>query len=415
MSSPGTPQFEGKIHECAFAFHRGVVATAARRLLGWQSTDILNGKKVVVVSHSQGNFYVNEARDLLAKQLRNGKMSSFAAFGVATPANNVIGARLPYLTNHRDFIQYVPRALPANWKLYRSDKSDADDIGVIQAHLFNITYISDEFDIKPQLISGIKTQIDGVVKPMHSCQTYVANIASLVAGRYITSCGFKPNLREVAVSITESGMTYPEVGWVDLTAIDSSASLDTDPQKLRYPVEFAATGSRIITGASWDLNRRYLGRSGPCIAYEEETTPSFLAEIPRISDAVLPLLGNIYRLLPKESCIRHGFADIPTDKPVEFAIEGGRVRLGDKTWPISGDAESVTASYRDIMAAESPTNFADPVLFFSSRTGSTDLYIEYARNREITHFIAVDEGNSMIQCTFHHESGKSFAFGSAKL
>ena len=130
--------------------------------------DILDGKKVIVVSHSQGNFYVNEAKELLARQLRNGKMRSFAIFGVAVPANSIGADSGPYLTNHRDFIQKVPLALPANWKLHYSDKKVADDVGAIQAHLFNATYLSDDYDIKPALIAGIRAQIDAAVRPAHS-------------------------------------------------------------------------------------------------------------------------------------------------------------------------------------------------------------------------------------------------------
>jgi hypothetical protein len=113
------------------------VATETASHANFYLNDILHGKKVVVVSHSQGNFYVNEAKQLLARQLRDGKMSSFARFGVAVPADNIGGGSGPYLTNHRDFIQKVPRSLPPNWKLHHSDKTVADDLGPIQAHLFN--------------------------------------------------------------------------------------------------------------------------------------------------------------------------------------------------------------------------------------------------------------------------------------
>ncbi len=49
---------------------------------------ITQGKKVLVVSHSQGNFYVNEAKKLLAQQLTPAQVQNFAIFGVATPVED---------------------------------------------------------------------------------------------------------------------------------------------------------------------------------------------------------------------------------------------------------------------------------------------------------------------------------------
>ena len=73
-------------------------------------------------------------------QQPNRKNQQLCHFGVAVPADNIGGSSGPYLTNHRDFIQKVPRSLPSNWKLHHSDKTVADDLGPIQAHLFNAAF-----------------------------------------------------------------------------------------------------------------------------------------------------------------------------------------------------------------------------------------------------------------------------------
>jgi hypothetical protein len=48
------------------------------------SKAIDQGKKVLVVSHSQGNFYVNEARRLMALLLTPAQMQNFAILGVGS-------------------------------------------------------------------------------------------------------------------------------------------------------------------------------------------------------------------------------------------------------------------------------------------------------------------------------------------
>jgi len=145
---------------------------------------IRRGQKVVVVAHSQGNFYVNEAKVQLALQLDAGQMQSFAIFGVAVPSNNVGGNSGPYYTNHQDFIQYVPAALPQNWTLQRSNGTSADDVGLIQAHLFNDTYMSTDFDIRPALLLGIKTQINSLQSPSPSCDDYWRHQIAFFQGSY---------------------------------------------------------------------------------------------------------------------------------------------------------------------------------------------------------------------------------------
>jgi hypothetical protein len=202
--------------------------------------DILSVKKVVVFAHSQGNFYVNEAKQLLARQLPDDKMRSFTVFGTAVPSDNIGGELMPYLTNHRDFIQKVPQALPANWKLYRSDKTPAEDISPIQAYRFNAVYISEDFDIKPALIAGVRSQIDAAVQPIHSCEVYNKAVLSMVAGRYITTCGIEPDTRNVEVQITTDGMMIPEVGWLDLTGVGPSIFLNQQPEDALQPVSLAA-------------------------------------------------------------------------------------------------------------------------------------------------------------------------------
>ncbi|MEN8218159.1 MAG: hypothetical protein ABFS56_17670 [Pseudomonadota bacterium] len=124
---------------------------------------ILHGQKVLVVSHSQGNFYSNLAQQMLSNQKPAITMKSFGLFGVATPTNHVKGT---YLTNHLDIITSIPGSLPANWTLRRTDSGKiVEQIGSIPAHSFTDTYLSPYYDIRPEVINGIKQQLSQLKEP----------------------------------------------------------------------------------------------------------------------------------------------------------------------------------------------------------------------------------------------------------
>ncbi len=127
---------------------------------------ILQGQKLLVVSHSQGNFYTNLARQMLAKQKPTIPMQSFGIFAVATPTNIVGNGNSSYLTNHLDIISLVPNSLAANWTLRRADNGKiVDNIGSIPAHSFTDTYLSPNYDIRAEFIKAIKQELNNLEKP----------------------------------------------------------------------------------------------------------------------------------------------------------------------------------------------------------------------------------------------------------
>ena len=82
------------------------------------------GHGVIVVAHSQGNYYTNEAYELLKDENSNTIKNEywmqdyFSMIGVAIPANHVAGyavddATAPYVLFHDDFINAVT-SLPSN-------------------------------------------------------------------------------------------------------------------------------------------------------------------------------------------------------------------------------------------------------------------------------------------------------------
>jgi hypothetical protein len=127
---------------------------------------ILQGQKVLVVSHSEGNFYANLARQILTFQKPAILMASFGIFGVAVPTNNIGGKKTPYLTNHLDVITSVPGSLPANWTLRHADNGGiVNHLGSVPANNFADTYLSPHYDSRPEIVKGIKQELSQLQTP----------------------------------------------------------------------------------------------------------------------------------------------------------------------------------------------------------------------------------------------------------
>jgi len=99
---------------------------------------IKDGHGVIVIAHSQGNYYTNEAYEELDGWMKD----YFHMFGVATPANHVAGyavndATAPYVKFHNDIINVVLTGLPAN-----RDDSHHHGFPSYDAHDFYNSYLT---------------------------------------------------------------------------------------------------------------------------------------------------------------------------------------------------------------------------------------------------------------------------------
>ena len=180
---------------------------------------ILQGQKVLVVSHSQGNFYVNLAQQILVLQKPAVQMESFGIFGVATPANQVGSKRMPYLTNHLDIITLVPSSLPPNWTLRRADNGRVvDHLGSVPAHSFHEIYLSPHYDIRPEVIKGIKQELSKLQDPpkiVGSGSITVTLTWNLGGKNDIDLHVFEPNNRHVYFSDKTGSSGYLDVDNTD--------------------------------------------------------------------------------------------------------------------------------------------------------------------------------------------------------
>jgi hypothetical protein len=120
---------------------------------------IKDGHGVIVIAHSQGNYYTNEAYAELDEWMKE----YFHMFGVATPANHVAGfeagdTTAPYVKFHSDFIGLVTGGLASN-------REDAHHAGFpnIPAHDFYASYLSDD-TTREDIVSFIETKIQEQVE-----------------------------------------------------------------------------------------------------------------------------------------------------------------------------------------------------------------------------------------------------------
>ncbi|MCK5720435.1 MAG: hypothetical protein KAH84_10880 [Thiomargarita sp.] len=127
---------------------------------------ILHGQKVLLVAHSEGNFYANMAKQILKTQKPAIAIDSLGIFGIASPTSNIDGGEKSYLTNHLDIISIIPGNLPPNWTLHHiSNRKVVNSIGSIPAHNFTNTYLSPYYDIRSEVIKGIKKSLSKLTQP----------------------------------------------------------------------------------------------------------------------------------------------------------------------------------------------------------------------------------------------------------
>lgn len=132
------------------------------------------GEKVVVVAHSQGNLFANEAWRILDLERPALPMQSFGVFGVATPATNVAGRTSPYLTHNLDPI-LLTFGLPDNETLrfFNAAGEGADlvvgvDIDAVESHRLR-TYLSSAFNMRNKLVNGVHVLMASLVDPISAC------------------------------------------------------------------------------------------------------------------------------------------------------------------------------------------------------------------------------------------------------
>lgn len=127
-------------------------------------SEILEGKKVIVVSHSQGNFYANRAYG-------NVNSASLGIVAVATPANFVAGNG-PYTTLTNDLVIMAVRLIdPGTLPPNATNNTDFDWSG----HNFIDAYLNGDVS-GPRIISNVLSAIQNIPAPTQSAGTGIITV-----------------------------------------------------------------------------------------------------------------------------------------------------------------------------------------------------------------------------------------------
>lgn len=89
------------------------------------------------------------------------------------------------------------------------------------------------------------------------------------------------------------------------------------------------------------------------------------------------------------------------DKPIEFAIDGSTIRLGDKKWNLGMGGEAVSLLGLDPRLPDPiMRNIDEPGFFFASSDENNPYMFYYSRNKEVLWFSATEVNKSTTICDF---------------
>ena len=174
---------------------------------------LINGN-IIVISHSQGNLYVNDAYDVVSLYMKENRIEkSFHIVAVATPANRVASGENHY-TLFGDAITAVPFNLKANSSNYAPIICDPFTFFPIACHGFNLSYMGADIERDTFVSNYTRGKILGDVlgyilqdSPMPQLvpMPNVVGKARAEAEAAITAAGLKANVTTSNSSTVPSG------------------------------------------------------------------------------------------------------------------------------------------------------------------------------------------------------------------
>jgi len=120
--------------------------------------DLDKGYKVILLGHSQGNFYANFEYDILSSD-------SVGVVSVATPADRVGDGRDYYTTFYEDILIHAVRFLYPESYLYLPPNMHAQRCGDIDCHSFKSSYMHPGNESREKIIQDIIKVIRELKKP----------------------------------------------------------------------------------------------------------------------------------------------------------------------------------------------------------------------------------------------------------
>jgi hypothetical protein len=215
-----------------------------------------NDKKVIVVPHSEGNFFYRKIHQALNEWDSKKTEQCFAGVGFAPPLSSKFG-NYEYITNSNDKVINLVRGfwnstLAANITVPEGYNGDGSGHGMLE------TYLSHSIPVD-RLKSEFKQAEDKLDKSCKSCAEYVAKTGQQGEHQYTYPLS-NNSVRQIEISfeaynipdrlkITANGETIVETG--GLVSGFNQWQVDYDPKK--HGTEFIAHVDAPTDGTKWKL------------------------------------------------------------------------------------------------------------------------------------------------------------------
>jgi hypothetical protein len=212
-------------------------------------TKIAEGKKVILVAHSQGNLFGNQAYSLLNSR----EKQSFGMVSVANVDNNVIGADSPYTTLQNDKVIFTliaaQVALPS--KPLPPNTENLTDSGDALSHFFIESYMVEGSNSDKQVTDDIIAVLGSLTKPLQIVKSGVIAVS--------LSWGSEP---DVDLHVYEpNGM---QVFWNNLQGY--SGTLDRDDRTGYGPEHYSVPSCETLENGIYHVALDYFKGDGPELA-----------------------------------------------------------------------------------------------------------------------------------------------------
>lgn len=170
---------------------RGRSTAVTQQVTQQLQTFLQQGNRVVLVTHSQGNFVGNEAYNNLAANL----VGSVRRVGAAVPSNSISGGG-PYVTLKRDFIRNIPSSLAPNVPASGDQTSDCPADTWLN-HNFIGCYLNAGSSFGAEARQKIKAGVEqGLTIPQPTALTRLGNIVATLTWQMpadVDLHGYEPN------------------------------------------------------------------------------------------------------------------------------------------------------------------------------------------------------------------------------
>ena len=210
---------------------------------------IAEGKKVLLVAHSQGNFFGNQAYSLLNSR----EKQSFGMVAVANADNNILGAESPYTTLETDRVILAlitfQVALPSRPMMPNTENLAQSDDAL--GHSFIESYMTAGSNSDKKVVSDIIAVLDNLAEPIQIVDSGVISVS--------LTWGSEP---DVDLHVYEpNGM---QVFWYNLQGY--SGSLDRDDRSGYGPEHYNVPSCEKLERGVYHVSLDYFKGYGPELA-----------------------------------------------------------------------------------------------------------------------------------------------------